>query len=86
MLYIDLIFNFVLFFILIKSILLFFLEKGIGIKLTIFTFSINILITIIILNNKFANLHDIKNIITNIILIALLTVLTFIHKRKNKNE
>ena len=82
MLYIELAYNLILFLIFIKCIFLFFSEKGIGTKLTFFTFAINILITIIVLNYRFVNFFDIKNIITNVILIALTAILVFIHKEK----
>ena len=82
MLFIELFSNLALFLIFIKIIFLFFLEKGIGMKLAFFTFAVNILVTIVILNSRFIGYFDIKNVVTNIILVALITILVFINKEK----
>lgn len=85
MLYIELLSNLALFLIFIKVIFLFFSEKGIGMKLTFFTFAINILTTITILDSRFISSFDIKNVVTNIILLALIAVLVFI-SRDNRDK
>lgn len=78
MLYIELFSNLALFLIFIGTIFLLFSENGIGMKLVFFTFSINTLVIIVILNSRFIGYFDIKNIVTNIVLLALIAVLVFI--------
>ncbi len=84
--YIEILSNFILFFMFIKFMFMFLNENGIGIKLANFTFAINIFITIITFNGRFIKNINTKNIIINIILLSIIYIVIFIHNNESKNE
>ena len=84
--YIEILSNFILFFMFIKFMFMFLNENGIGIKLANFTFAINIFITITTFNGRFIKNINTKNIIINIILLSIIYIVIFIHNNESKNE